>query len=760
METPPPCGTSASGSLSAPPTRSKRTSIRDRSHSSIPDAKEQNRTSKEEMRLEHRLCADPGELMRSVGLEVPKLGKEADVLQAWAAIKVPEFKGDETAREQQHCCLLNAMVGEMAKWQKNLPLEVGKRHFVSMGVHTLGGGHGTRGSKKPDIVITNQGSTAADLKVEGGAQKAHVLIEGKTPSGTTPEAQCGKYVIGFAVPGSRYTVILGLRGSRFRVFLFTAKAWSQIATFNYLDRDETTLEWLSFILSDRAVDRAFEEKCGAPLDLVTGKAVEEWYENGAPAKEWRRSCPQFLISDGKLGAPLFRSPAMFGSRTMVWEVEGKIISAAGATLEAGTYVLKHSFVRAGRVPNSHHFAQLVAEQRPWAAKAGWFVDSAGICFDDVSLELSSKTGCRVGLVEVTRGQAGQTWHSTASGISLSSLFRAFRDAVRAIYALRPLHHRDISVFNLFLNVAAIGNLQDEEKRMEAVLEWPTGDAVPELVAAPFDYDRSRYGSDPSDLLKRQAVRANEVVDPDNSLDDAVTGTMPFLSRAQESLDAAESGRMHRDLVRVVREQGCHRLWHDVESLCVCTMYSFFVRYEEQCPELSSRIEDWFRSSAVSMISASTWLAGLVRQTVSLASRSVGSQERKEMQAFCKVFDRLQEAFKDTIPAADASVEEELGCQFAEVGPAFWQQVLQVALDAIVTFEKMEKAQEAQDAQEGNVGSAHVAKSSKGKRKASTSAQDDEQEEKKSKTRRILQPSGYNFRPRWDHSSASSVDHND
>ena len=57
----------------------------------------------------------------------------------------------------------------------------------------------------------------------------------------------------------------------------------------------------------------------------------------------RAAATRFVV-DGELGEPLFRSPAMFGSQTVVWSAKGRLLSASGAVLEVGSFVLKHSFI--------------------------------------------------------------------------------------------------------------------------------------------------------------------------------------------------------------------------------------------------------------------------------------------------------------------------------------------------------------------------------------------------------------------------------
>ena len=205
----------------------------------------------------------------------------------------------------------------------------------------------------------------------------------------------------------------------------------------------------------------------------------------------------------------------------------------------------------------------------------------GIWVDDASLRLAGEQGCRVGVLEVVRGAPGIIWAAVAPALPVSDLFRAFGDGIRGIHALRPLHHRDVSVYNLLVNEEALHDGAEEERRMEAKLAWENEDVAPRLVTSIIDYDRSRFGDDPSDILRRKAARASSVVDPDMSFDDAITGTIPFTSRAQAMLMRVGEGKAHQTLINLVKQEGRHRHWHwhDVESLCFCVIFAFFSRYE-------------------------------------------------------------------------------------------------------------------------------------------------------------------------------------
>lgn len=95
--------------------------------------------------------------------------------------------------------------------------------------------------------------------------------------------------------------------------------------------------------------------------------------------------------------------------------------------------------------------------------------------------------------------------------------------------------------------------------MEPWLIWDDPGSRSLSVAQLIDFERGRWGDEPSDLGQRQLVEQDQPRDPDESIDDAHTGTLPFLARAQAAVRKIVLKRDQddmEDLLDWVRQHDC------------------------------------------------------------------------------------------------------------------------------------------------------------------------------------------------------------
>lgn len=276
----------------------------------------------------------------------------------------------------------------------------------------------------------------------------------------------------------------------------------------------------------------------------------------------------------------------------------------------------------------------------------------------------------------------------------------FRDGIRCIWALRPLHHRDVSVYNLLLRVDDLNDGEAEAARMEPVLEWTDGPVAPRLTTMIIDYDRSRFGEEPTDFQRRRAFRALGQADPDMSIDDAITGTISVMSRAQQQLLLIAEETNSSDelsLGQIIRKMGVHRHWHDVESLCLCLLFAFLTRYESKSDRLARILDGWFDTNPVNVVEEA-WLTGVLASVAGpLIWRPQLSRgaEKEGVNAFKKWVRELEAVFR-WIKPVNVSLDSQLTAMgesiFGEVDSGFWQKMLEVAISGIEKFEAFEAKQ--------------------------------------------------------------------
>lgn len=136
--------------------------------------------------------------------------------------------------------------------------------------------------------------------------------------------------------------------------------------------------------------------------------------------------------------------------------------------------------------------------------------------------------------------------------------------------MRPLHHRDVSIDNLLITSLPMST------RVDIELEE---DAPGAVVGRLFDFGNARWGAEPSDSRRRHERTSSMAAD------DVWTGTYHFLSRAALLLDDVvgneeDQDRMRDDMRDLVRTQGQHRHWHDLESLFLCLAFLLGSRFRD------------------------------------------------------------------------------------------------------------------------------------------------------------------------------------
>lgn len=276
----------------------------------------------------------------------------------------------------------------------------------------------------------------------------------------------------------------------------------------------------------------------------------------------RRAGIQAIGCVFQLGEEIFRSPGLFGSKTRVWSVDGVLGGTGVASSDRQSFVLKHSFMRPGRVADGHYFMERVV----WRAMEQnrriehWFPNSAGIWVDGRFRFKDPQSTPRVGVVHSMSTARGATWQQGGADASVADMLRAARDAVRIIAAMRPFHHRDVSLGNLMVYTDATADGYEDE-RMRPWLQWDKTGPAPPLVAQIIDFERGRWGEEPSDYTQRRRVEQGEPRDPDESIDNAHTGTLPFLARAQAAVRRIVMRRDEddvEDLLDWVHKHGHHQ----------------------------------------------------------------------------------------------------------------------------------------------------------------------------------------------------------
>ncbi|CAO1623021.1 unnamed protein product [Sympodiomycopsis kandeliae] len=690
--TPPPNSLTSSSASIPWPTKHKRSFMTD--CSDVMSAKDFALSVGSQLHKAGRKAQKGSELLKSVGLALPDLPDVQQLCADWKGLASAPLKGSEAAQEKLHCQRFTHFAALLGRY---LPGIGSKKVFNSCGNFVLGGGRNVKGSVKPDIVVTRGTVTEAELQKPGVFTKVHVLAECKTASGAAFHGQCAKYVERFGRPGATYDFVLGVKGYKVTVMLFTAKAWSELVKFDYRDATEEVLKWLYLVLRDDKVDNKVPLAFRDGLKLLDSGVVASMYHGGLDKALLVDGEETLQLSPIELGKTVFRSPGLFGSKTRVWAVRGSLKSAAtgrGAEV-AEALIVKHSFARPGRVPNGHFFMEEVRRLAEQRSKAGrWMAESVGIWVDDRFLSPMAEMKARIGVVHVMRPGRGATWQDAFATASVADILRAARDVVRIIAAMRPFHHRDISMNNLMMDPGAVED-GFEELRMEAWLSWQQGGPAPPLTAQVIDFERGRWGVDPSDLGQRKAMQNDDARDPDESIDDAHTGTLPFLARAQGTVRRLmQEGEEERfsEMFEWVRQHGHHQHWHDLESLLLCVLIAVFSKWRREIRGIREVLEQWYSSGSVSA-GRGQWLDGQAKQLVDCVWKSpdIGSSEKEVAELLLTAFEKMKPTFEDSVGSRSDSYFDAIKKSFNTLDKKKpFRSVLEVIIDTIPLVEAAEQ----------------------------------------------------------------------
>lgn len=644
-------------------------------------------------------------LMASVGCALPTLNSTQGLQDAWRSGGLAELPKDETGHERHHCHQLERMVRILSVF---FP-EVSPRRFISCGHFVLGGGKNVQGSVKPDIVVSNDATTTeADLRKENAIRRVHILVECKTETGSSFFQQCAKYVERHGRPGAAFTFVLGLRANRLTVMLFTAKAWAKCATFEYTDCSHEVAQWMHLLMGERGVDRGLEQQVHHGLSFMGSKEVAEIYHRGLSSPYvFDDKAQPVRLSSATLKKAIYKAPGLFGSKTKVWRVNATITSWDGS-MTAQEVLLKHSFVRKGRVSNGHYFLNEVAQLAEKKSLAGhWFPESVGLWISrDVSAP-GSDIEARLGVVHVMKPAGGRTWQEAWPDTSALSFLQAARDVVRVLWVMRPFHHRDISTNNIMVNVAAAADGREAE-RQRPWLGWTGHAKAPPLVGAVIDLERGRWADDPSDFSQRQNRLAGRNRDVDESIDDAQTGTAPFLARAQciaRHVLLNVPTEKAKEIVEWLKQEGHHRYWHDLESLLLCLLNAIYSKWAHISPDIASLLGSWCQSGFTFGLTGE-WLDTHARN-LDKAIRVIFDADAsvKETSLILKsMFIQMRPAFLPTIGTDDRDTFANLRKAFVpleSVQP--FQAVLEALIKAIALMEELEGSEPSPSAATFQVG---------------------------------------------------------
>lgn len=147
---------------------------------------------------------------------------------------------------------------------------------------------------------------------------------------------------------------------------------------------------------------------------------------------------------------------------------------------------------------------------------------------------------------------------------------------------------------------------------------------------------------------------------DASLDDAWTGTLPYLSRAQVALNARGDEATTESHAELLNKHGKHQAWHDLESLCYCVLFKTFERWR-YLPPVRTVLDAVYANAPYRV--AYRWLdqhASDLRDAVRGCKAQLKVEEPKLADEVKKGFDLLVTGFKAKIvPADGAESEKEL-----------------------------------------------------------------------------------------------------
>lgn len=542
---------------------------------------------------------DAEAVCNEIGLALPTFqdAEVSEVLKAWATLpKVDDLRGkSESDQERYHANNLNALIMVLQKEMpaSSLPAGSGSRRMLARKNKRIGftfdpdetfpDGQGSK-DFRPDCAIVKSSIRGVDLDGDSGFRHVHVPVECTTASGGSELGQVGAYSIAFRAPGSRYQVALSIRQTLLRLFIFSPTGWAVARQADYSLRNKAVAEILAFVVSDAARDDSLRHVTQSGLPLIEPCQGESLYNNTDVSRDRGLQFRVDADSHGALPRPFFSSERLWGARTQAWEVQGSIVTSDGDTVEEGTYILTCKLLRPGKAANSLVYSQRLREQSPLHARQGWFEVSRGLSLD--LREMQNPRVQRMRVVEILNGPRWSTWDevSQRSDVSVRHCFCAFRDCLRALWQMRPLHHRDISIHNLLIAVTPPAAVATDVPLVDSNPLPPFG--------RPFDFGNARWGSEPSDSKRRHQRSASL------AQDDLWTGTYHFLSRAALLLDEAtgeddDTSGFHEETRRLVHEQGQHRHWHDAESLFLCLSFLLASRFRHAMP-IHRLLDAWLK----------------------------------------------------------------------------------------------------------------------------------------------------------------------
>ena len=225
------------------------------------------------------------------------------------------------------------------------------------------------------------------------------------------------------------------------------------------------------------------------------------------------------------------------------------------------------------------------------------------------------------VVQVLSGPPLDTWATAADAISLEEAWLLFGSAANTIHRMRPLHHRDITPFNL-------------------VYKGNSGTQI-------IDLDNARWGKEAS-LYERRSQQDDQL-----SEDDAYTGTPSFLPRAAFKRQAAYT----------------HRHYHDLESLVLCLVWLVFHRFRKDLPGVDAVFADWIEKPMHANQQSQLFrgLPGDLMQQIRAARAQIDRSTLQQMVIVEEALTELTKVFGPSDPAATnlmASDEEELASLFS------------------------------------------------------------------------------------------------
>lgn len=517
---------------------------------------------------------------------------------------------------------------------------------------------------RPDAAVVLKSTTQEQLDGERGFSFVHVPVEFKTAAGSNELGQVGGYWTAFRPPGCRYQVGLSIRQTTCTLFLLAPTGWAKVSTCDYLDRSKAVAEMLAFLLSDAPRDDSLLKLMGRGIDLMSLDEAEAVYEGRcAPAESPSLTFVPSTV-DKRLPRPFFSSELLFGSRTQAWALHGELQDKEGDVQEEGQFIVTVKIVRKGKAVNGFVFSSRLARQAAQHAQLGWFEESLGVHVDRSTWDRHESH--RVRVVEVFRGSRMATWDEAMHGqlLTVGKCIEALRACLVVLWRMRPMHHRDVSVYNLLVDCSM------------AVVTDPIGldDEPQRLPARPFDFGNSRWANEASDGNKRRTRTVSL------SGDDCWTGTYCFLSRAALYLDefADDDGEDESAAAQHVKSVARHRHWHDAESLflCFCAMVgSRFLRDGR----LKEGLEAWLSSPAD--LPRSSWLdqaSFLVRRL--LRVKPLTTREAVEIKVTSTLLFACVDVLKRVVDV-DRVAGEELAEGLFGGGPERDQQVFEGLLAA-------------------------------------------------------------------------------